>query len=88
MEIQTGRPDLVFPSDRGFIGFVLLDDGTVARRDLEIGLRGRGRVSVITGVKEGEPVVVIGGRGLEDGQPVAVVRGDTKPDPTHEMDDM
>lgn len=82
VEIEVKRRDsvvlpetAVFPTDRGFAAFVLRDGGKAERRAIEIGLRAAGKVEVIEGIAEGEPVIAVGGRGLEDGEAVEVAEG-------------
>ncbi|MBN1421922.1 MAG: efflux RND transporter periplasmic adaptor subunit [Planctomycetes bacterium] len=81
VEVQTREsvvlPETaVFSTERGFAAFVLGDGERARRRTIEIGLRSAGKVEVLAGVEDGEPVIVVGGRGLEDGQLVEVVRAE------------
>jgi membrane fusion protein (multidrug efflux system) len=54
------------------------EDGTLKadRRDVQLGYRETDFVEVISGVEDGERVVVIGQDGLSDGTPIAELRGD------------
>lgn len=48
------------------------EDGVARRRNLEIGFRNDELLEVLSGVKEGERVVVVGQDGLSEGTPIAV----------------
>ncbi len=50
-----------------------VEDGVARERFVETGLRAGGRVEMLRGVRDGEPVVVSAGALLRDGQRVAVV---------------
>jgi multidrug efflux pump subunit AcrA (membrane-fusion protein) len=52
------------------------DDGTAAKRTVEIGLEEAGRVEVLSGVEVGERVIVAGQGGLRDGAKVRVLGED------------
>ena len=54
--------------------FVVMKDKTVQFKPVETGLSADGQVEVVTGVKEGDLVVVMGQNRLRDGQEVAVER--------------
>jgi multidrug efflux system membrane fusion protein len=59
------------PGEQGWVAFVVEGD-RARRRPLVLGLRTRdGSVEVLDGLKEGETLVVRGGRVLYDGAPVA-----------------
>ncbi len=53
--------------------FVIQDDGTVAKRAVELGFTQENEVEVLSGIREGEPVVTVGQEGLNDGYPVDVL---------------
>lgn len=76
--IETSKPAPVIPqtairpSERGFLAFVVENDKAV-ERVLGLGLRTRdGQVEVITGLKEGEALVVRGSEALRNGVAVRV----------------
>lgn len=48
-------------------------DGTAARRDVKLGFRDGEKVEVLSGLEEGEQVVVVGQDGLSDGTPIQVL---------------
>ena len=50
-------------------------DGTASRREVELGFRQGDLVEVVSGVDEGELVVVVGQDGLSEGTPLQVLRG-------------
>ncbi len=52
--------------DRGFQAFVSVGDSVAQIRDLEIGLQQGDRVQVLSGLSEGERLIVTGQSGLED----------------------
>jgi multidrug efflux system membrane fusion protein len=61
----------VLPTEEGFVAYVL--DGEVARkRSVKPGLRSRGNVEVLDGLKAGETLVVRGAHSLADGMKVKV----------------
>ena len=49
-----------------------VEDGTAARRDVEIGLQDASRVEVVSGLREGDEVVIQGQDQLEDGDRVTI----------------
>jgi membrane fusion protein, multidrug efflux system len=53
----------------------VVTDGTVERRPVQTGLTSQGQVEIVSGVEEGEPVVVVGNHNLRDGATVRVVGG-------------
>ena len=48
------------------------DKGRAAQRRVTLGIRGEGRVEVLEGLREGEPVIVQGAYALPDGAAVRV----------------
>jgi hypothetical protein len=50
-------------------------DGTAERRPVVTGLTSQGLVEIVSGVEEGDPVVVVGNHNLRDGATVRVVAG-------------
>jgi membrane fusion protein (multidrug efflux system) len=57
----------------------VVKDGKAVRRTIATGLSDGGNVEVVTGVAEGDAVVVVGQNGLKDGNPVRVVSLEVKP---------
>lgn len=53
----------------------VVEEGVATRRSVETGLTSQGQVEVVSGVREGEAVVVIGHNALRDGAEVRVVSG-------------
>jgi len=51
-------------------------DGRATRRDVELGFQEGDSVEVLSGLAEGEPVVVVGQDGLSDGTPVQTLSGE------------
>ncbi len=54
----------------------IVEDGKAVYRKVVTGIGGDGTVEIISGVKEGEEVIVRGQNYLDDGEAVRVVRGD------------
>ena len=78
--IQTEtRPDaLVVPKSAlslESIGDTLYvaEGGVAARRDVQLGFKEGDSVEVLSGVSEGESVIVVGQDGLSDGTPIQVL---------------
>jgi membrane fusion protein (multidrug efflux system) len=55
----------------------VVEEGRAVRRTVETGLMSEGAVEVVSGLREGEPVVTLGNNLLRDGAEVRVVNGDT-----------
>lgn len=69
----------VRPSAEGMLAYVVEGD-TAVKRVLELGLRtGDGRIEVLSGLKVGETLVVVGGEALRDGAKVSVKGGEAAP---------
>jgi RND family efflux transporter MFP subunit len=54
----------------------IVEDGKAVYREVAVGISGDGTVEIISGVKEGEQVIIKGQNYLNDGDAVRVVRGD------------
>ena len=54
-------------------------DGTASRREVELGFRQGDLVEILSGVNEGEQVVVVGQDGLSEGTPLQVLPGADQP---------
>lgn len=63
----------VLPTEGGFIAFVL-DGDSVLRREVQLGLRSRGIVEVLQGLRENEEVIVRGAHSVSQGMKVQVAR--------------
>lgn len=60
------------PSERGFLGFVVVD-GKARERILELGMRtAEGKVEVISGLEPGDELIIRGNEALRDGAEVVV----------------
>ena len=57
----------------------VVDGDVAARRDVELGFREGDYVQVVSGLAEGEPVVVVGQDGLSDGTPIQILAADGRP---------
>jgi len=66
-------PASAIVGDAGSSAVFVVEDGTAYRRAVRTGLNSEGRVEILSGVKEGDPVVVAGNNGLRDGAQVRVV---------------
>lgn len=63
----------ILPTERGFVAFVV-EEGRARRRDLRLGLHTpEGDVEVLSGLRAGETLVVLGAAILEEGSAVQVV---------------
>ncbi|HKB16284.1 MAG TPA: efflux RND transporter periplasmic adaptor subunit [Planctomycetota bacterium] len=63
----------ILPTERGFVAFVV-EEGRARRRDLRLGLHTpEGDVEVLSGLRAGETLVVLGAAILEEGSAVRVV---------------
>ena len=51
----------------------VVNDGMAARRDLELGFRNDALLEVLSGLEEGEQIVVVGQDGLTDGTPIEIL---------------
>ena len=54
----------------------IVEGGKAVYREVATGIGGDGTIEIISGVKEGEEVIVRGQNYLNDGDTVRVVRGD------------
>lgn len=75
LEINTHEDVLVIPQkavlENRYV-FVAGDDDTVAKKEISLGLQNTEMVEVISGIEEGDLVIVEGNYGLEDGAKIAV----------------
>ena len=75
LELSTHEDALVIPQravlENRYV-FVVQEDNTVARKDISLGLQNTDMVEVVSGIEEGDPVVVEGNYGLEEGVKVEV----------------
>jgi membrane fusion protein, multidrug efflux system len=71
----------VRPSERGFLVYVVEEDGKAYSRVIETGLRtGAGRIEVRNGLEIGEQIVIRGAEALRDGVDVRIVGGEPADD--------
>lgn len=80
VELALGTRDnvLLVPAsavvgDASSAAVFIVEEGTALRRSVRTGLNSEGRVEILSGVKEGDPVVVAGNNGLRDGATVRIV---------------
>lgn len=73
------REALLTSATGGAYVFVVTD-GVAEMRPVTVGIQGRERVEILTGLKEGEPVAVVGHQQLRDGQVVRTLAGPGKPE--------
>jgi RND family efflux transporter MFP subunit len=80
LEVSSRENALVVPQkailEAKYIFLAL--DGKAARREVSLGLQNTTLVEVLSGLTEGDPVIVEGNFGLEDGAPVEIT-GEVKP---------
>jgi len=62
---------IVRERDLNFV-YLINSDGTVSRREIEIGFSEEDRVEILTGLQEGDAIVTVGHETLNDGYRVAV----------------
>jgi len=68
IEPETGTIEL----ERSYSAFVVQGDTVAARRDLDLGIEQGDRIEVLSGLNEGDQLIVTGQNNLEDGRPVQV----------------
>jgi membrane fusion protein, multidrug efflux system len=56
-----------------------VENGTAARRTVTTGLTSQGRIEIVSGLSEGDPVVVVGNTNLRDGMTVRVSGSEAPP---------
>lgn len=66
-------PASAIVGDAGSAAVFIVEDGTAFRRMVRTGLNSEGRVEILSGIKEGDPVVIAGNNGLRDGAQVRIV---------------
>jgi len=75
LEISTHEEALVVPQiavlENKYV-FVALDDNTVVRKEITLGLQNTDMVELIAGIEEGDLVVVEGNYGLEEGAKIEI----------------
>jgi RND family efflux transporter MFP subunit len=75
LEITTHEDALVIPQiavlENKYV-FIAQEDNTVVRKEISLGLQNTDMVEILTGVQEGELVVVEGNYGLEDGAKIEI----------------
>lgn len=65
---------VITDNDENYV-YVLNGDNTVSRRDVEVGMKGKDQIEIISGLSDGEKVVTKGQKFLTDGEQVNVVAG-------------
>jgi len=60
-------------SERGQRTVFVAEDGSARQQTVEIGFEDDRHTEIVTGVEEGEMVVVQGQRALRDGQPITIL---------------
>lgn len=82
---SIGVPEVavINEGDRAYV--FVAEEETARRRDVEIGLRQGDSVEVLSGLDEGQPVIVSGIQSLGDGEPIEVVDGGAAPPETEAM---
>ena len=82
--VRDSRKDVLFLpsaavlSKNGEKYVYVVADGKAVHREVTTGIVGDGIVEILSGVKEGEEVIVRGQHYLSDGETVRVVRGDSR----------
>jgi membrane fusion protein (multidrug efflux system) len=66
-------PRIAVVTERGQRHVYVVDKGVAQRRTVEIGFEDDDAMEILSGIEDGEPVVVQGQRALRDGQPVEVL---------------
>lgn len=61
--------------ERNYSAFVVQDDSVAVRRDLRLGIEQGDRIEVLSGLQEGDQIVITGQTGLEDSSKVRVAQG-------------
>lgn len=54
----------------------IVDEGRVRRQPIELGLQGKDRLQVVSGLSEGDIVIIVGQQGLREGQEVRPMTAD------------
>ena len=70
---------------RTYNAFVSVGDTVAQQRELELGLEQGERVEVLSGLQEGETLIVTGQRNLSDGEPIRIV-GQDRPGREQELE--
>ena len=68
IEPETGTIEL----ERTYSAFVVQGDTAAARRELNLGIEQGDRIEVLSGLNEGDQLIITGQNNLEDGRPVQV----------------
>jgi RND family efflux transporter MFP subunit len=74
LEVSTHENSLVVPQkailDNNYV--FLAQDGKAVKRNVTLGLQNTALVEILSGLAEGDPVIVEGNFGLEDGAPIEI----------------
>jgi len=68
IEPETGTIEL----ERSYSAFVVQGDSVASRRELDLGIEQGDRIEVLSGLNEGDRLIITGQNNLEDGRPVQV----------------
>jgi RND family efflux transporter MFP subunit len=68
IEPETGTIEL----ERSYSAFVVQGDTVAARRELDLGIEQGDRIEILSGLNEGDQLIITGQNSLEDGRPVQV----------------
>jgi hypothetical protein len=68
IEPETGTIEL----ERSYSAFVVQGDSAAARRELDLGIEQGDRIEILSGLNEGDQLIITGQNNLEDGRPVQV----------------
>jgi RND family efflux transporter MFP subunit len=83
-DLATSEDVLLLPvgavlGGQGTQAVFIVENGTATRRSVTTGLTSQGRVEIVSGLTEGEHVVVVGNNNLRDGMSVRVAGADSAP---------
>lgn len=68
IEPETGTIEL----ERSYSAFVVQGDSVASRRELSLGIEQGDRIEILSGLNEGDELIITGQNSLEDGRPVQV----------------
>jgi membrane fusion protein, multidrug efflux system len=83
-DLSTSENVLLLPvaavlGAQGAQSVFIVEDGTAARRTVTTGLTSQGRIEIVSGLSEGEPVIVMGNNNLRDGMSVRIAGAEVPP---------
>jgi RND family efflux transporter MFP subunit len=68
IEPETGTIEL----ERSYSAFIVQGDSVASRRELNLGIEQGDRIEILSGLSEGDQLIITGQNNLEDGRPVQV----------------